>query len=89
MGYRARIKDLFRKPKPVDKAPLIDAIKDYILNGPGTMDELAETLGLTVVGMWKYVDDEWVRSSIRAFASPEDKVKINKLMHESIFGEVK
>lgn len=89
MGFRARIKDLFQKPKPVDKTPLIEAIKDYILNGPGSMDELAATLGMSVVEMWVYVEDEWVRSSIRAFAAPEDKVKINKKMHELIFGEDK
>lgn len=85
MGYRNRVKDILKKPKPVDKTPLIEAIKDYILAGPGPMEELAGALGLTVVGLWDYIEDEWVRSSIRAFAEDADKALINQRMHDKIF----
>lgn len=85
MGYRSRVKLILQKPKPVDKTPLVEALKDYILAGPGPMQELAETMGLSVVGLWDYIEDEWVRSSIRAFAEPADKALINQRMHDKIF----
>lgn len=87
MSYRSRISFLLRKQKPVDKTPLVEAVKDYILAGPGSMEELATYLGLTVVGLWDYIEDEWCRSSIRAFAKPADKEKINERIRVQVFGE--
>lgn len=85
MSFRSRLKMLRKKPMPVDKTPLVEAIKDYILAGPGPMKELAATLGLTVVGLWEYIEDEWCRSSIRAFAEQEDKELINARIRAIVF----
>lgn len=85
MSFISRARFLLKKPKPVDKSPLVEAIQDYILAGPGPMEELAGYLGFTVAGLWEYIGDEWCRSSIRAFAKPEDKKEINERIHAIVF----